>query len=164
MGKSTPPRYLPAFSFPAYRHQPGVTPHPLRHPDGYSYNAEEYAGPPLTEDNWRINEAYLYGVDLFNHGYWWEAHEAWEGLWQPVERESLCRVYLQGLIQTAAALIKWREGNERGVAKLWNKARKKLERVGGEGPVYMGLDLVNFVDAAQRTLAASDSSLRIRLT
>ena len=163
MGQPDPPRYLLDLPFPPYRHLPGRTPHPRRHPDGHSYNAEEYAGPPLTEGDWRTNEAYLYGVDLFNYGYWWEAHEAWEGLWKLAAKESLCRVYLQGLIQTAAALIKWRECDERGVAKLWNKARKKLERVGGEAPVYMGLDLMGFVDAAQRALAASDSSLRIRL-
>ncbi|MER9007639.1 DUF309 domain-containing protein [Mesorhizobium sp. M0862] len=25
---------------------------------------------------------FRWGIDLFNHGYYWEAHEAWEPLWQ----------------------------------------------------------------------------------
>ncbi|TGQ49534.1 DUF309 domain-containing protein, partial [Mesorhizobium sp. M1C.F.Ca.ET.210.01.1.1] len=24
---------------------------------------------------------FRWGIDLFNHGYYWEAHEAWEPLW-----------------------------------------------------------------------------------
>ena len=152
-------RYLPLIPFPPYRHLPGVTPHPHTHPDGHNYNAEEeYAGPSLTVENWRKNDAYLYGVDLCNHAYWWEAHEAWEGLWKLEGKESLCRVYLQGLIQTAAALIKWRQGNRRGVEKLWEQAKQKLERVDGEAPVYMGLDIASFVTCAERSLFASDGA------
>lgn len=149
-------RYAPEIPFPPYRHIPGATPHPRKHPQGHSYKTEEYAGPCLTEENWRQNEAYLYGVDLFNHGYWWEAHEAWEGLWRLAAKESRCRVYLQGLIQTAAALIKRREGNRRGVAKLWAQAREKLVRAGGQAPIYMGLDTLGFADNTERSLASSD--------
>src|SRR5690606_31063398 len=28
------------------------------------------------------DDDFRYGVDLFNHGFPWEAHEAWEALWQ----------------------------------------------------------------------------------
>ena len=148
-------RYLPTIPFPPYRHTPGQTPHPRKHPDGHSYAAAEYAGPPLTVESWRENEAYLHGVDLFNHGYWWEAHEAWEGVWKLAAKESLCRVYLQGLIQTAAALLKLRVGHRRGVEKLWGQARAKLARVGDEAPVYMGLRIEAFTRETEDALGAS---------
>ncbi|MEH6665789.1 MAG: ATPase, T2SS/T4P/T4SS family, partial [Brevundimonas sp.] len=46
----------------------------------------------------------------FNHGYYWEAHEAWEGLWQRADKGSPLRILLKGLILSAAAGVKIREG------------------------------------------------------
>ena len=56
-------------------------PHPRNDPDGHSYDEEEEYLPHFTAEEWRDCEHYLYGVDLFNQGYWWEAHEAWEAVW-----------------------------------------------------------------------------------
>ena len=158
-------RYCPQIPFPPYRHIPGATFHPRTHPSGHSYGAAERDSLPLTEENWCANEAYLFGVDLFNYAYWWEAHEAWESLWNLAEHQALSRIYLQGLIQTTAALVKWREGNERGVVKLWRQAREKLVRVGGESPVYMGLDIAELVGCVEPKLVGTDRScvLLIRL-
>ena len=154
-------RYCPQIPFPPYRHIPGATFHPRTHPSGHSYGAAERDSPPLTEENWCANEAYLFGVDLFNYAYWWEAHEEWESLWNLAERQALSRIYLQGLIQTAAALVKWREGNERGVVKLWRQAREKLVRVGGESPVYMGLDIAELVGCVEPNLVGTDRSCAV---
>jgi len=41
------------------------------------------------------------GIELFNHGKFWEAHEAWEQIWR--EREEESRIFFQGIIQAAAA-------------------------------------------------------------
>ncbi|MGB2939157.1 MAG: DUF309 domain-containing protein [Candidatus Dormiibacterota bacterium] len=61
------------------------------------------------------------GIDLFNAGEFWEAHEAWEGAWMPYRKEAGSD-FFKGLIQVAAgwhhygrrnrggALIKWRTG------------------------------------------------------
>jgi len=43
---------------------------------------------------------FLEGVDLFNQGSFWEAHEAWEDVWK--EKEDPQKKLLQGLIQVAA--------------------------------------------------------------
>ena len=153
------PRHLPDKPFPPYKHLPGRTPHPRKHTDGQGRVAEECVGPPLTEAHWRTNGAYLYGVDLYNYGYWWEAHEAWEGLWVMAEKESLERIFLQGLIQTAAALLKARAGNVHAAGKLWEKARPKLERVRAAAPEYMGLDLAEFVhNTAEHIVSGSGKS------
>ena len=155
------PRHLPGKPFPPYKYLPGRTPHPRKHPDGPSCVIEECAGPPLAEANWGINEVYLYGIDLYNHGYWWEAHEAWERLWALAAKESLEQVFLQGLIQTAAALLKARAGNARGAGKLWGKARPKLERVCAAAPSYMGLALADFVYSTTQYIVSGSGHSRI---
>jgi hypothetical protein len=48
-------------------------------------------------------DAFLWGLDLFNHGYYWEAHEAWEGLWQVADRDGPLRVLFKGLTLLLAA-------------------------------------------------------------
>jgi hypothetical protein len=148
------PRYFPIMVFPPYRHVPGKTPHPRTHPQGHGYGlAEGYHGPPLTEENWPRHPAYLRGADLFNFAFWWEAHEEWEGPWRLAGKGTMCRLYLQGLVQTAAALIKWHQGNSRGTEKLWGQGRKKLERVSQRQAVYMGLEVGEFAQQVDRFFA-----------
>jgi len=115
-------------------------PHPQTHPDGHSYGEPEAAAAPLTEHNWRDNETYLYGVDLFNYEYYWEAHEAWEGLWKLEDKRSDCALLLRGLIQISAQCIKQRAGNARGVEKLRDKALANLKAVCAK-TTYMGIDV-----------------------
>lgn len=68
--------------------------------------------------------AYSEGIELFNREEFWHAHEAWEACWLvAVEPE---RTLLQGLIQTAAALVQLQRGNRRGLIRNWFKARPKL--------------------------------------
>ena len=98
------PRYSSA-PFPSYRFVPGEHPHPTRDPEGHSYGKPEIVAP-LSADTWQRCEPYLYGIDLFNHQFWWEAHEALEPLWRVAGRESRDGLFLQGLIQVAAALLR----------------------------------------------------------
>lgn len=55
------------------------------------------------------SDEFAWGADLFNHGYYWEAHEAWEEIWQVAERGSALRALLKGLILLSAAGVKIRE-------------------------------------------------------
>jgi len=68
--------------FPSYRHVPGVTPHPRRHAGGHSRGLPEPREAPLPPEEWPRDEGYLFAVDLYNHGYWWECHEILEALWR----------------------------------------------------------------------------------
>ena len=160
-------RWVARVKFPPYRHLPGETPHPRIHPEGHSYGVAEFpAGECLSAATWWENEVYLFGVDLYNYAYWWEAHEQWEGLWRLAGAKSLCGLYLQGLIQVGAALIKWHQGNRRGAGQLAAKGCGKLERVCGvvsEG-LYMGLDLGDFLqrlEALQEIISTSEESAAI---
>ncbi len=136
--------------FPPYAYVPGETPHPERDRGGHSYGAEfEKPEPPNPED-WRGCREYLYGIDLFNHGYYWEAHEAWEGLWVACGRRGPTAAYLQALISLAAAGLKARSGSARGMRANANKAARLFESVashaGSRGTRYMGLDIGALAD------------------
>ena len=149
-------RYYPQKPFPPYRHIPGVTPHPIRDPLGHSYGIEDAHDVELLPPKlWRENEDYLYGVDLYNFAYWWEAHEAWEGLWHPAE--GTYRLFLQGLIQVSASLIKYHMRMLRPLCTLSTAGRDKLRQVVDEcddaSGNYMGLNLPTFLDTADAFFA-----------
>ncbi len=135
------PRYWPAVSFPASPFLPGITPRSTRHAVSAMEDLGVFADTPLTADNWRHHGPYLFGVDLFNHGYWWEAHEQWEVPWRC--GNALQKPFLQGLIQIAASLLKRRLGNPRGQDLLRLKGLRNLETVKRQvnKGVYMGLRL-----------------------
>jgi uncharacterized protein len=103
-----PPRFLPDRPFPLYAYVPGHTPHPTRDPDGHSYGAAFEMPEPPDPQEWRACRDYLYGIDLFNHGFYWEAHEVWEGLWVACGRRG---PNLPAGV--AAAGLKARSGSER---------------------------------------------------
>ena len=141
------PRYQPDQPFPAYAFIPGQNPHPITHPDGHSHGRDDPPPAPLEVAAWRQSAAYLRGVDLYNHGYPWEAHEAWEGLWRQAERGSIVHVHLQGLIQCAAAVVKAHSKPPIGVTSLTDSAMTYLERViEGAGSPFLGVDLVAFTE------------------
>src|SRR5688572_701012 len=78
---------------------------------------------PLEAPRWRDHEPYLYGCDLYENGFPWEAHEEWEGAWAATP-PGLEHALLAGLIQAAAAAVQARLGKWRGVASLVARARR----------------------------------------
>jgi hypothetical protein len=74
---------------------------------------------------------------LINNGYFWEAHEELEGLWLGSGRETPIGQFLQGLIQSAAALLKLDTGKLESAGKLARVAASKLCKP--HGP-FLGLD------------------------
>lgn len=138
------PRYAPGLLLPAYRHAPGHTPHPVRHPAGHSFSASESARDQSPPESWRRNKAYLFGVDLYNQGYLWESHEAWEDLWRMAGRHSVEGRFLQSLIFNSAALLKAWLRCWRGAATHSRRAVHQLKAVrdmlSGE-QIFMGVDV-----------------------
>jgi hypothetical protein len=136
-------RRYTARPFPAYRYVPGVHPHPTRHPSGHSFEPTPVLNrhASWSVEEWRTLDAWLYGVDLFNGFYFWEAHEVWEGLWAAVERESPAGLMLQGLIQIAAALLKTHMGVVLGARALSTEGLVKLRQAATAHTDLLGLDL-----------------------
>jgi hypothetical protein len=65
-------------------------------------------------------------LGLFNSGKYWEAHEALEGIWRPLDDGAEALV-IQGLIQAAAALLHQARGNSHGTRAVGNAALEKLD-------------------------------------
>jgi predicted metal-dependent hydrolase len=80
----------------------------------------------LTTESWPESELYLYAIDLFNAGYYWEAHEVLEAIWHGAGRESEVGRFAQGLIQAAAALLKASMGETASARRLAEAASQKL--------------------------------------
>lgn len=119
-------RILPDRNFPAYAYLPGRQPHPARDPAGHSYGIE----PPavaIEEALW--SEEFHWGIDLFNHGYYWEAHEAWEGLWHAAKGNTGNRLFFKGLILLAAAGVKIRENKRPAAARHASRAGTTLRQL-----------------------------------
>ena len=75
------------------------------------------------------------GAQLFAAGEWWEAHEAWEGVWMTAQGDE--RHFVQGLILLAAALHKrWHHGSL--THRNYDKALRHLDLLPAQ---YGGVDL-----------------------
>ena len=128
----------PHLGLPPYRYLPGRSPHPLRHPDGHRWGHP----PPPRIDPWHQDPRWPHGQDLFDHRYYWEAHEALEFLWHglhPLQPEA---VLLQGLIQAAASVLRAHLGDPVSAASLHRRACARLNAAAAAlGPVAHGVDL-----------------------
>jgi predicted metal-dependent hydrolase len=114
--------------------------------------------PPIEGDAWPESTAYLRGVQLFNAGYYWEAHEAWESLWHAHGRRGPIATVLKGLIKLAAAGVKIREGRADGVRTLATRAAGHFAEAAEEGSRRLGLDLEEWIKHAQEIAAAPPQS------
>ena len=90
---------------------------------------------------------YLTGIQLFNEGEFFEAHEVWEDIWH--EAYGLKYEFYQGMIQCAVALEHYRRSNPRGVVSLYDSYRKHMRDV---PEMFMGLDVKGFLAEMKETL------------
>src|SRR5437660_1618794 len=65
------------------------------------------------------------GIELFNTGHYWEAHEAWEGDWMP-DRKGPDSGFYKGLIQVAAGCLHYTRRNRRGALNKWRSGADYL--------------------------------------
>ena len=136
-GKMTPPRYTDR-PFPSYRFIPGRSPHPVRDPDGHSFNKTQLQLLPFAAADWQSCDEYLYGIDLFNHGYWWEAHEALEAVWVAAGRQTETGLFVQGLILIAVAHLKTYQGFN---AVGRSMAEDGLDKMKHKQGICLGIDV-----------------------
>ena len=161
MQKITPPigRYTAA-AFPSYRYLPGKAPHPVRDPDGHSYGAPEET-EPLDSEQWSSCRPYLLAIDLFNHRYYWEAHEELERLWRETGRRTESGIMLQGLIQVAAALLKRSMGERGPASRLAARGCAKLRSIGAVHLGIHGPDFASTIEAALEEPRTESITIRL---
>jgi uncharacterized protein len=85
------------------------------------------------------------GVELFNAGRYFEAHESWEEIWRSQSPEP--RHLFQGLVQVAAGLHIWRSrGTSAPAARVLGRGMRKLEAF---LPSAMGIDVAGLLESLE---------------
>lgn len=87
-----------------------------------------------------LADPYEEGIRLFNAGHYWHAHEQWEHCWLAAAEPDA--TFYKGIIQAAAALVKWQQHNLYGMRRNWAKSRCKLTTLPDQ---YLGLDLAALI-------------------
>ena len=95
----------------------------------------------------------LRGVDLFNNGRYWEAHEIWEAEWTP-DRKGPDSGFYKGLIQVAAGCLHYTRHNRRGAINKWRSGAGYLRPY---LPTHNGIRLAPLVDLVDGFLDAMKS-------
>jgi predicted metal-dependent hydrolase len=108
------------------------------------------------KENFEQHGQFRRGVELFNGGEYFESHEVWEELWLEASGDE--RIFLQGLIQVAAALHHFGRGNLLGMRSLLAAGLIKLD---GFPAVYYGIDLARMRDDAREWVGREDQVLSL---
>ena len=119
---------------------------PQLSPDAWTGEAKALCGLPN----------YRWGIDLYNAGYYWEAHEAWEQLWRQAVAESPAHQLLQGLIQSTASALKARVQQWSACRKLADRGLDRLRQVAESNDMHhFGFDLPVFVEKFESYVTAA---------
>jgi uncharacterized protein len=97
-----------------------------------------------------VTTGLLEGIDLFNKGHYWEAHEAWERDWMP-DRKGRDSGFYKGLIQVAAGCLHYTRRNRRGAVNKWKSGADYLRPY---LPAHRGVRLTPLVSAVDGYLEA----------
>jgi ribulose-phosphate 3-epimerase len=95
------------------------------------------------------------GVELFNKGEFWEAHEAWEGAWMPHRHQPEGDFY-KGLVQVAAGFYHYRRRNRNGALIKWRDGADYLRRFAPQREGIPLQPLIERVDAYRQELESGD--------
>lgn len=90
------------------------------------------------------------GIELFNAGKFFECHEAWEQIW--LLADGADKLFLQGMIQAAVAILHAQRGNLEGARTLRDKSLEKLDTFSGD---YRGIALDELRDELRKFFAAA---------
>ena len=93
------------------------------------------------------------GIDLFNSGEYWDAHEAWEQEWMR-DRQGPDGDFYKGLIQVAAGCLHYGRHNRRGAQNKWRSGADYLRPY---LPAHFGVRLAPLVATVDEFLAKMTS-------
>lgn len=107
------------------------------------------------------------GIRLFNDGHHWHAHEEWEPLWMGLEGDD--KLFIQGLIMSAAMLHQYGRKVPKGVVNHWHNV---LQRLPQHAPNKWGIDVAGLlarlrpyaepVEAGDHSMPLDHTAVRIR--
>lgn len=112
---------LNASGFPAYAHVPGSNP---RHREDLFDGICASVTSDMTVADLSKTEAWRSGLELYGHGFFWEAHEVLEAIWMQCPPNSVERYFVQAIIQIANARLKLIMKRPKAAGRLFDKASK----------------------------------------
>lgn len=95
------------------------------------------------------DHAFRRGIEQFNTGRFFEAHETWEEVW--LRSPDPEKTFLQGIIQVAAAFHHYSHGNTRGARNLLEAGLARLARF---PQAHRGIELAALRAAGQNWAAS----------
>src|SRR5215472_3994734 len=99
-----------------------------------------------------MNALFSAGLELFNSGRYFDAHETWEDLWR--ETQGPEKLLVQALVQSAVALHHASTGNYVGARSVMERS---IRNMAGYRRHFGGVDVVEFRTQLQRVLREMDS-------
>ena len=106
----------------------------------------------ILSDEEKIDKLFQTGLEYFNQGEYFDAHEEWEELWSDFNLSD--RVFIQGLIQVSVSFYHLSTENLKGARNLLTRAIDKLTKKGPDSghwnPQQRGTDVLNFIDKLEK--------------
>lgn len=100
----------------------------------------------LPDDPERLLEI---GIEHFNAGRFFQAHETWETAWHPSPSDE--REFWQGMTQLAVGFTHYQRGNPKGSVTLLQRGARKISKY---GDVYKGVPVAALAAAARKAAAS----------
>ncbi|CAN5756827.1 hypothetical protein BH23PSE1_BH23PSE1_02710 [soil metagenome] len=145
------------WQLPGAPHLPGQTPRPSD--DDALHRIARSALRPTDPASWQENAAWLAGLRLYEHRYYWEAHEVWEAVWMNAAPKSRERALVQGVIQLANAALKQVMGRPRASRRLAAMAERHVRDAASPTvAAVMGLATTPLLGELGRYRAALDAT------
>ncbi len=154
-------RLFPQKQFPPYAFVPGHHPHPEKsggHMEGEKLNISN----PLDPKNIYKSDEFLFALDLYNFGYYWESHVYFEALWNVSQRKGPIADFLKALIKLCAAGIKVKTKEESGVIGHAQRARELFIHLGRDlsDKHFGGLSLLNLISQSEDIMENASSYIK----
>ena len=89
------------------------------------------------------------GIEHFNAGRFFQAHETWETAWHPSPENE--RDFWQGLTQVAVGFTHYQRGNPKGAVTLLQRGAR---RISGYGDRFKGVPVADLAAAARKAAAS----------
>ena len=94
-----------------------------------------------------FQDSLFIALDLFNNHQWYEAHDAFEEIWNCVDGDE--RQVIQGILQVSVSQFHLSKGNLNGATILLGEG---LGRIKSRTKINIGIDLESFVESLEDLL------------
>ncbi len=99
------------------------------------------------EGNKNFQDSFFIALNLFNNHLWYEAHDAFEEIWNSVDGDE--RQVIQGILQVSVSQFHLSKGNLNGATILLGEG---LGRIKTRTKINLGIDLEDFCECLDNLL------------